>query len=85
MLGKQKQITDNLVIYLTKVVTIIEATATGIETNQQQSSELQSDLNIQLFDRSDSDFPTFFVHEMNECLWLWVSETENDMYDMDED
>ena len=46
-------------------------------------------MDIQLFDGSDSEpentFPTFFIHEMNECLSLWVSDAENYMYDMDEE
>ena len=26
-----------------------------------------------------------FIHELNECLTLWVSDTENYLYDMDEE
>ena len=46
-------------------------------------------MDIQLTEDSDSepenDFPTFFIHDLNECLSLRLSNAENYMYDMDEE
>ena len=45
------------------------------------------DINIPVDSDSEpeNDFPTFFIHELNECLSVLVSDTENYMFDMDEE
>ena len=73
-----------------KINVVIDLTANTSDTNDkecQQNSELEFGLNIQPVDKSDSEpenyFPTYFIHELNDCLSLQVSDAENYMSDID--
>ena len=68
---------------------VVDLTPDTWEQSWQQDAMLQFSLDIHIPDESDSepenDFPTHFIHELNEWLTLWVSNTENYLYGMDEE